>query len=52
MSYNLEFHPDAVKEWDKLDETIKGQFKKKLRERLELPESPKRASAVAKIYIK
>jgi mRNA interferase RelE/StbE len=37
MTYNLDFHPDALREWGKLDETIKGQFKKKLRERLEQP---------------
>ena len=41
MTYNLDFHPDALKEWGKLDETVKGQFKKKLKERLEQPEVPR-----------
>ena len=38
MSYKLEFLKDAKKEWDKLGETIKYQFKKKLKERLVDPE--------------
>jgi len=37
MTYNLEFHPDALREWRKLDESIKRQFKNKLKERLEYP---------------
>jgi len=37
MTYNLEFHPDALREWRKLDESIRHQFKKKLKERLESP---------------
>ncbi|MFA5455698.1 MAG: type II toxin-antitoxin system RelE/ParE family toxin [Sulfurimonas sp.] len=37
MSYNLEFKPKALKEWKKLNNTIKEQFKKKLIERLENP---------------
>lgn len=37
MTYNLVFKQDAKKEWDKLDLTIKSQFKKKLIERLENP---------------
>jgi mRNA interferase RelE/StbE len=37
MSYSLEFHPKALKEWHKLNSTIKEQFKKKLAERLENP---------------
>ncbi len=37
MTYSLEFHPDALREWRKLDESIKHQFKKKLKERLEHP---------------
>jgi mRNA interferase RelE/StbE len=28
MSYDLDFKPKALKEWDKLDSTIKEQFKK------------------------
>jgi len=41
MSYNLEFLPKALKEWHKLDATIKTQFKKKLAERLENPKVAK-----------
>lgn len=41
MSYKLLFLPSALKEWDKLDGTIKEQFKKKLKERLETPRIPK-----------
>ena len=37
MSYDLEFLRDAWKEWEKLDESLKAQFKKKLSERLENP---------------
>ena len=37
MSYDLEFLPKALKEWKKLDTTIKEQFKKKLKERLKEP---------------
>lgn len=41
MSYSLEFNPKALKEWSKLNSTIKEQFKKKLKERLENPRIPK-----------
>ena len=41
MSYELEFIPLAKKEWDKLGEVIKYQFKKKLAERLKNPHVPK-----------
>ena len=41
MRYELEFHPQALKEWKNLGETIKEQFKKKLQERLENPKVPK-----------
>ena len=41
MNYELEFHPQALKEWKNLGETIKAQFKKKLKERLENPRVPK-----------
>lgn len=41
MNYNLEFKPKALKEWKKLNSTIKEQFKKKLIERLENPKIPK-----------
>lgn len=37
MSYSLEFKESALKEWKKLDGGIRGQFKKKLAERLERP---------------
>ncbi len=37
MTYSLEFVPSALKEWEKLDHTIREQIKKKLRERLESP---------------
>ena len=37
MSYSLEFHPKALKEWKNLDQSIKLQFHKKLKERLENP---------------
>lgn len=37
MSYELGFLPSALKEWQKLDNSIKTQFKKKLKERLENP---------------
>ncbi|QIM63125.1 addiction module toxin RelE [Pasteurellaceae bacterium Orientalotternb1] len=40
MSYELEFDPRALKEWKKLDQTIREQFKKKLVEVLENPEIP------------
>jgi len=30
MNYELEFDPRALKEWRKLDETVRHQFKKKL----------------------
>ena len=37
MSYSLEFKESALKEWKKLDNTIREQFKKKLAERLVRP---------------
>ncbi|MGB1263638.1 MAG: type II toxin-antitoxin system RelE family toxin [Cognaticolwellia sp.] len=37
MTYELVFKQDALKEWQKLDSTIRTQFKKKLIERLENP---------------
>jgi mRNA interferase RelE/StbE len=43
MSYNLRFHELALKEWRKLDSTIREQFKKKLSERLENPRVPSAA---------
>jgi len=40
MSYELLFHPDALDEWRKLDNSVRAQFKKKLLERLEAPRIP------------
>ena len=34
MTYNLEFHPLALKEWKKIAPNIQQQFKKKLQQRL------------------
>jgi mRNA interferase RelE/StbE len=36
-SYRLAFLPSALKEWRKLGANVRGQFKKKLIERLERP---------------
>lgn len=40
MSYELKFLPSAQKEWRKLGEPLRAQFKKKLAERLENPVVP------------
>jgi mRNA interferase RelE/StbE len=40
MNYELEFHPDALEEWGKLDRSVRDQFKKKLGERLVNPRVP------------
>jgi addiction module toxin, relE/stbE family len=37
MTYSLKFHEKALKEWEKLGDLLKTQFKKKLAERLENP---------------
>ena len=38
MSYELAIHPDAEREWGKLDEAVKRRFKQKLqKERLNNP---------------
>jgi mRNA interferase RelE/StbE len=37
MTYKLAFKKSALKEWEKLGHTIKDQFKKKLKDRLENP---------------
>ena len=37
MSYDLQFLPSALKEWQKLGGTVREQFKKKLAECLETP---------------
>jgi mRNA interferase RelE/StbE len=41
MSYFLDFHPKAFKEWKHLNQSIKLQFHKKLKQRLENPRVPK-----------
>jgi mRNA interferase RelE/StbE len=40
MTYKLKFLPSAKKEWDKLDNSIKSQFKGKLEKCLENPHIP------------
>ena len=40
MTYELQFKKTALKEWKKLGDTIRTQFKKKLTERLESPHVP------------
>lgn len=45
MTYELRFRTSALKEWRKLDGTLRAQFKKKLQERLEHPHVP--ASALS-----
>jgi len=40
MTYRLKFLPSAKKEWDKLDNSIKAQFKTKLAKCLENPHIP------------
>ena len=40
MTYKLKFLPAALKEWEKLGEPIKSQFKNKLADRLETPRVP------------
>ena len=43
MSYKLRFHELALKEWKKLDGSLREQFKRKLIERLEHPRVPSAA---------
>jgi mRNA interferase RelE/StbE len=40
FKYQLAFKASALKEWKKLAEPIRKQFKKKLAERLEMPRIP------------
>ena len=40
MTYKIKFLPSALKEWKKLAPPIQGQFKKKLKERIENPHNP------------
>jgi mRNA interferase RelE/StbE len=39
-TYKLDFFADAKKEWDKLGHVVRGQFRKKLAERLNNPHVP------------
>jgi len=39
-TYELEFDVDALKEWNKLDGSIRVQFKKQLAKRLQAPHVP------------
>jgi mRNA interferase RelE/StbE len=40
MRYDLQFHPDALDEWGRLEKAIREQLKKKLSERLDEPHVP------------
>lgn len=40
MTYRLKFKDEALKEWHKLDSTLREQFKKKITERLQDPRVP------------
>jgi len=40
MTYELAFFEEALKEWQKLDATVREQFKSKLAERLQNPRVP------------
>ena len=40
MTYRLKFKDEALKEWHKLDSTLREQFKKKLTERMQDPRVP------------
>ena len=41
MTYSLEYKPKALKEWNKLDHSLKIQFYNKLKKRLENPKVAK-----------
>jgi len=41
MTYKLQFTPSAIKEWKKLGETVRKEFKKALEKRIETPCIPK-----------
>jgi mRNA interferase RelE/StbE len=43
MTFDLQFLPSALKEWEKLGSTVREQFTKKLAERLVNPRMPKDA---------
>lgn len=48
MIYELAFNESALKEWGKLGSTLREQFKKKLKQRLENPHVPSAALSGAK----
>lgn len=51
MRYRLVFKEEALKEWRKLDRSIREQFKKKLEQRLEKPRvESARLSGMADCY--
>ena len=51
MTYNRDFHPEALREWEKLHPTFRLHFKKKLKERLENPRVPKdKLSGYGNVY--
>ena len=51
MSYDLQFHPTALKEWRSLDTPVRKQFKNKLIERLQNPHhKPSRLSGQKNRY--
>jgi len=51
MSYSLKFKPKALKEWNKLNATIKKQFAKKLETILENPHIPhNKLSGFSSVY--
>ena len=51
MTYNLKFVPSALKEWEKLGDTIRKEFKKALEKRLVNPCIPKqKLSGYANVY--
>ena len=51
MNYELEFKPKALKEWKKLDDTIRNHFKKKLNKILKNPKiSANKLSGYENIY--
>lgn len=43
MTYRLQFHEDAVREWRKLDSSVRRQFEKKLASVLQNPRIPANA---------
>jgi mRNA interferase RelE/StbE len=51
MNYKLQFLPEALREWKKVNSTIQEQFKKKLEERLKNPHVPNsRLSGADNLY--